>query len=349
MPAKDGRSENGDVGARGEGAVATTPENLAELYQKMVLIRAFEDACQRAFRQGKIGGYLHVYTGEEAVATGFLDAYREGDRVITAYRDHPHALLLGASPGEVMAELYGKRTGLVKGKGGSMHLFDVKRGLMGGYGIVGGHIPVGVGLAYALKYQNTDHIVQLFLGDGAINQGAFHEAANLAGLWGKDEMCPCLFIIENNQYGMGTSVERATAMTDLAAKFDSYAIEHEKVDGMDLLAVLECAHRATERVRESGRPYAVEAITYRIAPHGAADFLEKYRTKEEVEKWRERDPIGMVEKRLLDSGDLDEERIEEIKQEAKREVEEAVRFAEESEEPPAEELYTDVYAGEGEE
>lgn len=349
MPAKDERSENGEVGARGEGAVATTPENLAELYQKMVLIRAFEDACQRAFRQGKIGGYLHVYTGEEAVATGFLDAYREGDRVITAYRDHPHALLLGASPGEVMAELYGRRTGLVKGKGGSMHLFDVERGLMGGYGIVGGHIPVGVGLAYALRYQNTDHIVQLFLGDGAINQGAFHEAANLAGLWGRDEMCPCLFIVENNQYGMGTSVERATAMTDLAAKFDAYAIEHEKVDGMDLLAVLECAHRAAERVRESGKPYAVEAITYRIAPHGAADFLEKYRTKEEVEKWRERDPIGMVEKRLLDSGDIDEERIEEIKQEAKREVEEAVRFAEESEEPPAEELYTDVYAGEGEE
>jgi pyruvate dehydrogenase E1 component alpha subunit len=226
-----------------------------------------------------------------------------------------------------------------------MHLFDVERGLMGGYGIVGGHIPLGVGFAYAMRYQGTDHITQLYLGDGAISNGAFHEAANLAGLWGKDGMCPCLFIIENNQYGMGTSVERTTAMTDLAAKFNAYGIENEKVDGMDLEAVTEVAQRVAEQVRETGRPYAVEALTYRTVPHGAADFFEKYRTKEEVEEWRQRDPIGLLEKKLLEQDALDEDKLDEIKGEARERINEAVRFADESEQPPIEELYTDVYAG----
>jgi pyruvate dehydrogenase E1 component alpha subunit len=349
MSADNEHSENGGAEAREDGgAIATSEERLVDLYREMALIRAFEEACQRGFRQGKIGGYLHVYIGQEAVATGFLQAFKEGDRVITAYRDHAHALLLGSDPKEVMAELYGRGSGLVKGKGGSMHLFDVERGLMGGYGIVGGHIPLGVGVAYAMRYQGTDHICQLYLGDGAISQGAFHEAANLAGLWGKDGLCPCLFIVENNQYGMGTSVERTTAMTDLAAKFDAYGIEHEKVDGMDVEAVVEVADRVADQVRESGKPYAVEALTYRTAPHGAADFFEKYRTKEEVQEWRERDPIGMVEHKLIENDVLDEDGIEEIKNEAKERIQEAVEFADESEEPPEEELYTDVYSGEDE-
>src|SRR5215213_4830024 len=348
MSAENGHPENGEAQARNEGAVATGTDRLVDLYREMVLIRAFEEATQRGFRQGKIGGYLHVYTGQEAVATGFLQAFKEGDKVITAYRDHAHALLLGADPKNVMAELYGKGTGIVKGKGGSMHLFDVERGLMGGYGIVGGHIPPGVGLAYAMRYHETDHITQLYLGDGAISTGAFHEATNLAGLWGKDGMCPCLFIVENNQYGMGTSVERTTAMTDLAAKFDAYGIENEKVDGMDLEAVIEAAERTVEQVRETGRPYAVEALTYRTAPHGAADFFEKYRTKEEVEEWRERDPIAMVEYKLIENDALDEDKLEEIKGEAKERIQEAVKFADESDEPPEEELYTDVYSGEDE-
>src|ERR671921_1083204 len=349
MSAENENSGNGGEETREDGgAIATSEERLVDLYREMALIRAFEEACQRGFRQGKIGGYLHVYIGQEAVATGFLQAFGEGDKVITAYRDHAHALLLGSDPKNVMAELYGRGTGIVKGKGGSMHLFDVERGLMGGYGIVGGHIPIGVGLAYALKYEGTDNICQLFLGDGAISTGAFHEAANLAGLWGKDGMCPCLFIIENNQYGMGTSVERTTAMTDLAAKFDAYGIEHEKVDGMDVEAVVEVAERAADHVRESGKSYAVEALTYRTAPHGAADFFEKYRTKEEVEEWRQRDPIGLLEKKLLESGDVDEEKLDEIKGEAKETIDEAVKFADESEQPPEEELYTDVYAGEDE-
>ncbi len=348
VSAENENSGNGDVENREEGSVATSTDRLVDLYRNMVLVRTFEEACQKGFRQGKIGGYTHVYIGEEAVATGFLDAFKEGDKVITAYRDHPHALLLGSDPKEVMAELYGRATGLVKGKGGSMHLFDVERGMMGGYGIVGGHIPLGVGMAYAQRYQETDHITQLFLGDGSMSQGAFHEAANLAGLWGKGGMCPCVFIVENNQYGMGTSVERTTAMTDLAAKFDAYGIENEKVDGMDIEAVLECAERVTEQVRESGKPYAVEALTYRTAPHGAADFFEKYRDKEEVKEWRQRDPIGLLEQKLLDSDMLDEDGLQEIKDEYKEQIDEAVKFADESEQPPMEELYTDVYSGEDE-
>jgi pyruvate dehydrogenase E1 component alpha subunit len=236
-----------------------------------------------------------------------------------------------------MAELYGKGTGLVKGKGGSMHLFDVDSGFYGGYGIVGGHIPLGVGMAFGQAYRKTGGITQLYLGDGAIHNGAFHEAANLAGLWGRDGLNPCLFILENNQYGMGTSVERATANTDLGKKFESYAIEHTKVDGMDVEAVIKVAHEAADRVRETGK-----ALTYRIMPHGAADFLEKYRTKEEVKKWRERDPIGLLEKRLEDEG-VEESRITDIRADARARMDDAVKFAEESPEPDLAELLTDVY------
>ncbi|HRA48026.1 MAG TPA: thiamine pyrophosphate-dependent enzyme, partial [Thermomicrobiales bacterium] len=218
-----------------------------------------------------------------------------------------------------------------------------KHDMMGGYGIVGGHIPLGVGMAYSLRYQGTDAIVQLSLGDGAIHNGAFHEAANLAGLWGKDGMNPCLFILENNQYGMGTSVERATANTDLGSKFDSYAIPYEKVDGMDLDAVMGAAHRTVAMVRETGKPYALEMMTYRLTSHGAADFLERYRSKEEVKEHRKRDPINLYEQKLLESGAADEAQLEEIRAAEKVVVEDAVKFAEESPEPDIAELYTDVY------
>lgn len=342
------RSRSGKRTDRNDAGPAGDPGQLVELYRRMKLVRTFEEACQRSFRKGKIGGYLHLYTGEEAVAAGFLSAFQPGDRVITGYRDHAHALLLGCEPGAVMAELYGRRDGLVRGKGGSMHLFAVDRGLWGGYGIVGGHIPLGVGIAYALRYRGTDHICQLYLGDGAMQGGAFHEAANLAGLWGADGRCPVVFIVENNQYGMGTSVPRESAMTDLAAKFDAYGIDHEKVDGMDVEAVLSCAERVTRQVRESGRPYAVEAVTYRLAPHGAADFFQKYRTKEEVDSWRERDPLVLLEQRLRQAGAVDDAAVEEIASDAQDEVAAAVEFADGSEPPPIEDLYTDVYAGTGE-
>ncbi len=332
----------GSTGKESDQRVDVDLDTLIGFYQKMIQIRLFEDAALRGFRTGKIGGYLHVYSGQEAVASGFLDTYQDGDYVITAYRDHAHVLLLGSDPKAVMAELYGKGTGLVKGKGGSMHLFDTARGMYGGYGIVGGHIPLGVGTAYAQAYGKTGGITQLYLGDGAIHNGAFHEAANLAGLWGKDGLNPCLFILENNQYGMGTSVERATAMTDLGKKFESYGIEHTEVDGMDLEAVLAVAHEAADRVRETGKPFAVEAMTYRIGPHGAADFLEKYRTKEEVRKWRERDPIGLLENRLEALG-VEEDRLVKLRADAKTLIEEVVAFADESPEPSIDELVTDVY------
>jgi len=318
-------------------------EQLLEFYRKMSLVRLFEEACQRGFRQGRIGGYLHVYIGQEAISTGLLDAIKEPDRVITAYRDHAHVLLLGSPPNQVMAELYGKGTGLVKGKGGSMHLFDVENKFFGGYGIVGGHIPLGVGMAYALAYGETGGIVQLYFGDGSIHNGAFHEAANLAGLWGKEGLSPTLFILENNQFGMGTSVERSTAMTDLGKKFESYGIEWEAVDGNDLFAVLEAGQRASEKVRKSGKPYGLEMQTYRIASHGAADFLEKYRSKDEVKEAKERDPVKLLEQRMLDSG-IEQEKLDAIRDENKQIVDEAVTFAEESPEPELEELYTDVYA-----
>jgi pyruvate dehydrogenase E1 component alpha subunit len=332
-----------DTYTEGQAQVAYDAEALVGFYQKMVEIRLFEDASTRAFRQGKIGGYLHVYSGQEAVATGFINAMKEGDITITAYRDHAHAILQGADPKRVMAELYGKGTGIVKGKGGSMHLFHTEGGMYGGYGIVGGHIPLGPGMAYGKRYQGGDEVVQLYLGDGAIHNGAFHEAANLAGLWGKTGMCPCLFILENNQYGMGTSVERATAMTDLGRKFESYGIEWERVDGMDIQAVLAVAEKAQERVRETGKPYAIEAFSYRIVPHGAADFLEQYRSKEEVAKWREKDPIPHLHQQLIEMG-IEEERLETIRAEAKAKADEAVKFAEESPDPDLSELLTDVYA-----
>ncbi|MFM9107202.1 MAG: thiamine pyrophosphate-dependent enzyme [Chloroflexota bacterium] len=337
-------AENGV--AKGAAGVPYDRDTLIGFYRTMTSIRLFEEAAQKAFRQGKIGGYLHLYIGQEALALGFLHEYRPGDKIITAYRDHAHALILGSSPREVMAELYGKGTGLVKGKGGSMHLFDVKNGFWGGYGIVGGHIPLGVGFAYAQAYQQSGAMTQLYFGDGSIHNGAFHEAANLAGLWGREGMNPCLFVLENNKYGMGTSVQRATAMTDLSAKFDSYAIEHEDVDANDLFAVLECAKRVTKMVRETGKPYGIEAQTYRVTPHGAADFLERYRAKEEVSEARKHDPINRYEHRLLEMGVATEADLEEIRAEAKAVADDAVKFAEESPEPDLSELYTDVLVDE---
>src|SRR5438477_10508480 len=203
----------------------------------MVLARRFEDEAEREFRRGKIGGYLHVYSGQEAVAAGFLSAIRPDDIFFTAYRDHAHAIFRGAAPGAVMAELFGKATGLAKGKGGSMHLFDVAHGFYGGYGIVGGHLTLATGAAYALRYNDTRRVCVCYFGDGAMNIGSFHEAMNMAGLWGKDGMCPILFIIENNGYAMGTAVERHSALTDLSARVRAYSIQAEKVDGQDVFAL----------------------------------------------------------------------------------------------------------------
>jgi pyruvate dehydrogenase E1 component alpha subunit len=315
-----------------------------DILRQMILIRRFEEATEREFRKGKIGGYLHVYIGQEAVASGIITALREDDIVFSGYRDHAHALALGADPKKVMAELFGKATGLSKGKGGSMHLFDVEHGFYGGYGIVGGHVTLAAGAAYGLRYQGTDRVVVCYFGDGAMNIGSFHEAMNMAGLWGHQGMCPIIFIIENNGYAMGTSVDRHSAVTDLSARVRAYDIPSEKVDGQDVFAIRNVADRVVRQVRETGKPACIEALTYRFSGHGAADVLQPYRTKDEVEEHRHRDPINILRKRLAEMCGLADEDVKKMDDENTELVAKAVQFAEESPQPEPGELFRDVVA-----
>ncbi|MEO8216671.1 MAG: thiamine pyrophosphate-dependent enzyme [Acidobacteriota bacterium] len=330
-----------------ENAEVCAPE-WNDILEKMVLIRKFEEASEREFRKGNIGGYLHVYSGQEGIVAGILTALGSEDIVFAGYRDHAHALVLGSDPKALMAELFGKRTGLSKGKGGSMHLFDVAHGLYGGYGIVGGHLTLATGAAYALRYRNTDRVAVCYFGDGAMNIGPFHEALNMAGLWGKQGMCPALFVIENNGYAMGTSVERHSALTDLSARMRAYNIPAEKVDGQDVFALRGVADRVVRQIRETGHPYCIEAITYRFSGHGAADILQPYRTKEEVEEHKHRDPILILKKRMKEVCGLTDDDISRMEKEAAAVVAGAVKFATESEEPAPEELFRDVVSGSGE-
>ena len=325
---------------------ACAPE-WTELLKQMIFIRRFEEATEREFRKGKIGGYLHVYIGQEAVASGIVSALQKGDGVFCGYRDHAQALALGSDPNKVMAELFGKGTGVSKGKGGSMHLFDVEHGLYGGYGIVGGHLTLAAGAAYAKRYQGSDSVVVCYFGDGAMNIGSFHEAMNMAGLWGHQGMCPIIFIIENNGYAMGTSVERHSALTDLSARVRAYAIPTEKVDGQDIFAVRGVADRVVRQVRETGKPYCIEAVTYRFSGHGAADILQPYRSKEEVEKHRHRDPIVILRNRLGEVCGLTDDDVKAMDEWAIEQAAAAVKFAEESPQPAPEELFTDVVAEHG--
>src|SRR6266849_9594851 len=322
---------------------ACAPE-WTEVLRQMIFIRRFAEASEREFRKGKIGGYLHVYSGQEAVATGILRAIRKGDIVFSGYRDHAHALTLGSDPRKVMAELFGKSTGVSKGKGGSMHLFDVEHGFYGGYGIVGGHLTLATGAAYALRYNATDRIAVCYFGDGAMNIGSFHEAMNMAGLWGKDGMCPIVFVIENNGYAMGTSVERHSALTDLSARVRAYNIPSEKVDGQDVFGVRGVADRVVRQARETGKPACIEAMTYRFSGHGAADILQPYRSKDEVEEHRHRDPIVILRKRLSEMCGLGDDDVKKFEDEAAERVAKALQFAEESPAPQPEELYRDVVA-----
>jgi len=315
-----------------------------DILRQMILIRRFEEATEREFRRGKIGGYLHVYSGQEAVVSGVVSALRNDDIVFAGYRDHAHAIALGADPRRVMAELFGKSTGLSKGKGGSMHLFDVEHGFYGGYGIVGGHLTLAAGAAYALRYQGTDRIVVCYFGDGAMNIGSFHEAMNMAGLWGKDGMCPIVLIIENNGYAMGTAVDRHSALTDLSARMRAYNIQAEKVDGQDVFALRGVADRVVRQVRESGKPSCIEAVTYRFSGHGAADILQPYRTKDEVEEHRHRDPITILRSRLSEMCGLSDNDVKQMEDAAAERVAEALKLAEESPAPEPDELYRDVVA-----
>jgi pyruvate dehydrogenase E1 component alpha subunit len=309
------------------------------IYREMLLIRRFEDRAGVAYMQDKVGGYLHLYIGQEAVASGLISVLEKGDAVIDSYRDHGHFIACGGSINDAMAELYGKDTGCSRGKGGSMHLFSKEHQFYGGSGIVGAGIGVGAGVAFSFKYRKQKNVCLSFFGDGACQTGMFHESMNLAALW----ELPIIFIIENNQYAMGTSVERSSSEIEFYKRAAAYRMHGERVDGMDLFAVREVAERLIPQVRETCKPILLEVLTYRYRGHGAAD-PGNYRTKEEVEEWRQRDPIGMVEGWLVKQKVLKEKDVQSIHAEIQAEVDECLRFAEESPWPAPEALYEHVYA-----
>ena len=315
------------------------PAELVALYRQMILIRRFEEKAAEVYVAGKIGGFCHLYIGQEAVAVGSISAIRQDDYVLGSYREHGQALAKGMSARSIMAELYGKVTGCSKGKGGSMHMFDKELNFLGGHAIVGGQIPLATGLAFASKYQGKDQVTLCYFGEAAVNQGAFHESLNMAQLW----KLPCIYICENNQYGMGTSVDRAMSLQDIAQKACAYEIASEFVDGMDVLAIREATERAVERGRKQYLPTLLEIRTYRFMGHSMSD-PGKYRTRAEIEKYQERDPIKLLAASLIEEKITDDATLEKIDKEAKDEVEDAVKFAEESPFPAAEELYTDVYS-----
>lgn len=313
-------------------------ETLLRWYRQMVLIRTFEQKCSELYQQGKIGGFLHLYIGQEAVAVGTINARQANDHLITAYRDHAHAIMAGTDVKYLMAEMLGKATGISKGRGGSMHLADVSKNYWGGYGIVGGHVPLGVGIALAEQYKGTDSAVLCYMGDGSTNIGYFHEALNLAGVWD----LPVVFIVENNQYGMGTAVDRASAVPTMVEKAAAYGMKGKKVDGMNVLEVYNATEKALQAVRKGKAPQFLEMITYRFEGHSMGDPL-RYRTKEEVHKWQENDPIGILEKHVLDSAGATQEEMDALDEEVKLEIAAAVQFAEESPFPELDTLFEHIY------
>lgn len=312
-------------------------EKLQELYYEMVLIRRLEEESANLYQQGKIGGFLHLYIGQEAVSSGVIAARKSQDRVITAYRDHGVAISCGMEPKVVFAELLGKETGCSKGRGGSMHLADVGLNFWGGHAIVGAHLPLATGMALADKYQATDAATICMFGDGATNIGYFHESFNLSMVW----KLPVLWVCENNQYGMGTSVERASAVSEIRQKASGYGMPSERVDGMDLLEVYEATQKALEHVRTEG-PFLIEAITYRYRGHSMGD-PERYRASDEIEKWRKDDPIGIYRTKLLTEMGFSESDLDEEEERVEKVIEEAIQFAEASPEPAPETLFDYLY------
>lgn len=314
-------------------------EQLLDLYHQMVLIRRVEERGAELYQAGKIGGFMHLYIGQEAVSTGLIAAREPRDRVITAYRDHGVALNCGLSANEVMAELLGKATGMSKGKGGSMHMASTEKNFWGGHAIVGGHLPIAAGLALGDQYAKNDNVTICMFGDGATNIGYFHEALNLAKTWG----LRVLWVCENNVYGMGTSVERASAVKEIRQKAEGYSMKNGKVNGMDVIAVHEAAKEAIDYVRTEAQPYFLEVDTYRFRGHSMGD-PERYRKAEEVKQWQENDPIGIFNKYLLEKKIATPKVLDEIEARVEEEVNNAVEFAENSPEPAPEELFKDVYA-----
>ena len=336
-----------------EGRVATKEEKkprwanlglsnakLIDMYRQMLLMRRFEERAAQEYGKSKIGGFCHLYIGQEAVGVGAIAALREDDYIFSSYRDHGHALAAGMDPKEIMAELFGKYTGCSKGMGGSMHMFDASKHFMGGYGIVGGHVPLASGTAFASKYNGKDSVTICFFGEAAANQGVFHETLNLAALW----KLPVIFICENNRYGMGTAVERASAVWDIYQKASAYDMDRLAADGMDVLEMYRVVKRAVDRARKNSSPTLIEARTYRFRGHSMSDPIHgHYRTKEEVEEQKKRDPVPGFAAELIAAGILTQAAIDQMEVEIKNTVTEAVDFADHSPEPPAEFLYENVY------
>lgn len=317
------------------------PVKLRALLRDMLLIRRFEERAGEQYALGRIGGFCHLYIGQEAVGVGTMAALRAGDIIMGSYREHGQAIARGMTSRTAMAELFGKATGCSGGKGGSMHLFDAEKGFLGGHGIVGGHIPLVTGAAFALKYKKQDNVAVCFFGEAAVNNGAFHEALNMAALW----KLPAIYICENNRYGMGTALERAAAIYDIAARACSYDMSAETVDGMEVLAVRDAVARASGRARERQLPTLLEIRTYRFMGHSMSDPIHgHYRTKEEVEQMKLRDPIVTFHQKLVDAGLLSDEQWQSMEADVQAEVEDAVKFADESPDPDVAELTTHVYA-----
>jgi len=313
-------------------------EKLLQMYYEMVLIRRLEERGAELYQQGKIGGFMHLYIGQEAVSTGLIAAREPRDRVITAYRDHGVALNCGVSANAVMAELLGKITGTSKGKGGSMHMADTSKNFWGGHAIVGGHLPIASGFAIGDQYAGNDNVTICMFGDGATNIGYFHEALNLSKTWG----LRVLWVCENNQYGMGTAVDRASAVSQIRQKAEGYGMANDRVDGMDVLKVYEASQKAIEYVRTKSEPFLLEIMTYRFRGHSMGD-PERYRKQAEVKKWEESDPIGIYRENLIKKK-ISATQLDKIDARAETDVIKAVEFAEASPEPGMEELFKDIYA-----
>lgn len=308
------------------------------LYHQMVVIRRVEERAAELYQQGKIGGFLHLYIGQEAVSTGLISVRKPEDRIITAYRDHGVAINCGLSAKEVIAELLGKATGISKGMGGSMHMADVSKNYWGGHAIVGAHLPIAAGLALGDVYRNQKAVTMCMFGDGATNIGYFHEALNLSKVWN----LPVLWVCENNQYGMGTSVERASAVAEIRQKADGYAMKNMAVDGMDILKVREVAEQLFDEIRNGSGPQFLEVDTYRFRGHSMGD-PERYRTSDEVHRWQENDPIGIYHKRLVEMNIASEDELNKLADQAEQEVNEAVVFAEASPEPTMDVVLNNIY------
>ena len=314
------------------------PDAAREWLGTMMLIRRFEERAGEMYAKAQVGGFLHLAIGEEATIVGSARAMRDDDYLISTYRSHGHAIVRGTPPKNVMAELFGRVDGCSKGRGGSMHMFDLERRFMGGYGIVGGNLPIAVGLGLGADYAETEDAVLCQFGDGAANQGTFGEALNLAALW----KLPVVFMVTNNQFGMGTALERHSALTDLHKRGDGFGVPGMRCDGMDVVDTYEVTTEALRRAREDRQPVLVEAITYRFRGHSMAD-PEEYRTKEQVEEWRQRDPLKTFAKRLVDEEVVTEDDVEKIDAEAVERVDKAVAFADQSPHPEPESLYDNVY------